>query len=95
MGRYEQGEHSKSSTGALDDTTGWRALETDWQCLGSLIHALETKYMQVFSLDTQVLEDCRYSAVTHANRHVRAAAIMDWSSGFVLLLLLVLVPQPP
>jgi HEAT repeat len=69
-----QQQYSKSSTGALDDTTGWRALETNWQCLASLISALGAEYMIQFS-DTlpQVLQDCQYSCLEHLNRHVRAA----------------------
>ena len=30
---------SKSSEGALDDTTGWRAMETNLFCIGSFVHA--------------------------------------------------------
>jgi hypothetical protein len=67
---------SRASTGALDDTTGWRALETNWQCLASLVHAMESTYFAVFDpFDDQLVEDCRHSAVVHVNRHVRAAAM--------------------
>jgi HEAT repeat len=70
-------QYSKSSTGALDDTTGWRALETNWQCLASLIAALGADYMHQFGATTtllsQVLQDCQYSCLEHLNRHVRAA----------------------
>ena len=71
-----RGEHSKSSAGALDDTTGWRALETNWLCLKALIHALiQSHYYRILPLESTVLEDCRHSAVSHVSRHIRAAAM--------------------
>lgn len=73
-GRDESSKNfSKSSTGALDDTTGWRALETNWQGLASYIAASD--YFANFSLTPQLLEACEYSCITHVNRHVRAAGI--------------------
>lgn len=86
QGRDDPGKYSKSSTGALDDTTGWRALETNWQCLACWIASLGSKYYQVVAdttsnknqseLDLEaILKHLEYSAVTHVNRHVRAAAI--------------------
>jgi hypothetical protein len=68
-------KYSKSSTGALDDTTGWRALETNWQCLASLIRALGPAYVVHFGVPQTVLDDCQYSCIEHVNRHVRAAGI--------------------
>lgn len=68
-------QHSQASTVALDDTTGWRALETSWQCLASLVHAMGPKCLVTFPFDDQILEDCQYSAIKHVNRHVRAAAM--------------------
>jgi hypothetical protein len=72
---------SASSTGALDDTTGWRALETNWQTLAALVTARGPQYLTTATTDvplwTQLLQDAQYSAVTHVNRHVRAAS-MAW-----------------
>ena len=73
-GRDESENHSKSSQGALDDTTGWRALETNWQCLAALISARGGAYLDAFSIE-EFLDDCEYSSITHVNRHVRAAGM--------------------
>jgi len=78
QGRDQIESYSRSSTGALDDTTGWRALETSWLCLASLIQALGKNYFALFPLQAEEeyrLQDCQYSCVTHVNRHVRAAAL--------------------
>eukprot|EP00536_Pseudo-nitzschia_multiseries_P013299 jgi/Psemu1/261270/estExt_Genewise1Plus.C_5580017 len=96
QGRDESEKYSKSSTGALDDTTGWRALETNWQCLACWIASLGSNYYEHLvtgggddngddngssSSDKNnaamdlLLQNLEYSAVTHVNRHVRAAAI--------------------
>jgi len=82
--------HSKDSTGALDDTTGWRALETNWQTLAALVTARKCRFLdQDFTVNdndathdattvwNQLLQDAEYSAVTHVNRHVRAA-VLQW-----------------
>jgi len=75
-GRDHPEKYSKSSTGALDDTTGWRALETNWQCLACWIASLGSSYYEVDGLELDPLfSNLEYSAVTHVNRHVRAAAI--------------------
>lgn len=76
-GRDEQTDgkdYSKSSTGALDDTTGWRALETNWQGIAAYVNA-SPDYFKHFTLSDQLLEACEYSCITHVNRHVRAAGI--------------------
>lgn len=70
----ETDKYSKSSTGALDDTTGWRALETNWQGFAAYIAACGGQYFVEHELTDQLLQDCEYSAATHRNRHVRAAA---------------------
>eukprot|EP00934_Nitzschia_sp_Nitz4_P001880 Nitzschia sp. Nitz4//scaffold7_size249615//34946//37261//NITZ4_001144-RA/size249615-processed-gene-0.176-mRNA-1//-1//CDS//3329558343//1880//frame0 len=76
QGRDNPEKYSKSSTGALDDTTGWRALETNWQCLACWIASLGHNYYLVDTLDLPLLcQNLQFSAVTHVNRHVRAAAI--------------------
>jgi hypothetical protein len=76
VGRDSAETYSKSSAGALDDTTGWRALETNWQCLACWIASLGSDYYHVEGLELDsILQDLEYSAVTHVNRHVRAAAI--------------------
>ncbi len=75
-GRDQTQKYSQSSTGALDDTTGWRALETNWQCLACWIASLGAEYYHTQGLDLEpLLTNLEYSAVTHVNRHVRAAAI--------------------
>jgi hypothetical protein len=74
-GRDESGAYSRASTGALDDTTGWRALETNWLCLASLVTALGGDFLTEFPLTDELLEDCEFSCVTHVNRHVRAAGM--------------------
>jgi hypothetical protein len=82
---------SKSSEGALDDTTGWRALETNLFAIGSFVHASSDLYFQLvddsrtstsnsnsnasFVVDEVLLKDIEYCCVTHVNRHVRAAGI--------------------
>jgi HEAT repeat len=76
QGRDHPENYSKSSTGALDDTTGWRALETNWQCLACWIASLGANYFRVDGLELDsLLANVEHSAVTHVNRHVRAAAI--------------------
>jgi hypothetical protein len=77
QGRDEAEKYSKSSTGALDDTTGWRALETNWQCLACWIASLGSNYYKELTDAelTLLLQNVEHSAVTHVNRHVRAAAI--------------------
>jgi hypothetical protein len=77
QGRDEAERYSKSSTGALDDTTGWRALETNWQCLACWIASLGSNYYQELNDEelALLLKNVEHSAVTHVNRHVRAAAI--------------------
>ena len=74
-GRDNSEAYSKSSTGAFDDTTGWRSLETNWQALASYIAASGSDYFLHHSLDLALLEACEYSSITHVNRHVRAAGI--------------------
>ncbi|KAL7578252.1 hypothetical protein ACA910_012671 [Epithemia clementina (nom. ined.)] len=69
-------QYSKSSTGALDDTTGWRALETNWQCLAAIISAMGPLYFDDFGVfSDQLLQDCQHSSIVHVNRHVRAAGM--------------------
>ena len=76
-------KYSQSSTGALDDTTGWRALETNWLCLAALVNALSRHYWTEFPLEKKnnnddgvvLLKHCLYSCIEHLNRHVRAAAM--------------------
>jgi hypothetical protein len=87
VGRDDAVKYSKSSGGALDDTTGWRALETNWQCLACWIASLGSKYYVHLVNDDNtgncdkdatvelLMQNLEYSAVTHVNRHVRAAAI--------------------
>ena len=86
QGRDDAEMYSKTSAGALDDTTGWRALETNWQCLACWIASLGSNYYMHLvqesnettdsgaSMDV-LLQNLEYSAITHVNRHVRAAAI--------------------
>jgi hypothetical protein len=71
---------SKSSEGALDDTTGWRALETNLYGIGSFIQASGERYFEIIdgkdcSVDSELLKGIEYCCVTHVNRHVRAAGI--------------------
>lgn len=68
-------KYSRSTNGALDDTTGWRALETNWQCLASQISAMGSDYWREFPCTGDLLSDVEYSCVTHVNRHVRAAGM--------------------
>lgn len=74
-GRDNPERYSKSSTGALDDTTGWRALETNWQGLAAYVAASGASYVEKHELTEQLLEACEYSCIEHVNRHVRAAGI--------------------
>ena len=75
----EDDSSATSSTKAvvLDDTTGWRALETNWQCLACLIQPLGHTYFELFPIrNTPLLQQCQSSAVEHVNRHARAAAML-------------------
>ena len=74
-GRDAAEKYSKTSEGALDDTTGWRALETNWQCLACWVASLGSKYYEHVNDMDLLLQNLEYSAITHVNRHVRAAAI--------------------
>jgi HEAT repeat len=74
-GRDDRGKYSKSSEGALDDTTGWRALETNWLALASLISSLSGNYLAEFGINSQILQDSEFSSINHVNRHVRAASM--------------------
>ena len=68
--------YSKSSTGALDDTTGWRPLETNWQCLAAIISAMGSSYYDDFGVfPEELLHHCQHSCIVHVNRHVRAAGM--------------------
>ncbi|CAB9501504.1 expressed unknown protein [Seminavis robusta] len=62
-------------TAVLDDTTGWRALETNWQCLACFVQPLGNLYFELFPLGI-LLDQCESSAIEHVNRHVRAAAML-------------------
>jgi len=78
---------SKASSGALDDTTGWRALETNLFCIGSFVHSAGDLYFKLIggregcgatsdgAMDDSLLKDIEHCCVTHINRHVRAAGI--------------------
>jgi hypothetical protein len=82
----ENGEKvSKASDGALDDTTGWRALETNLHALagyidgnsvssnkGTLSYVSEQTHL--FTEGHWFLEGLQYCSITHVNRHVRAAS---------------------
>jgi hypothetical protein len=72
-----EGREEVTVTGAaVDDTTGWRALETNWLCLAALIRAMGPQYLQQFPFEaSDILEDAKYSCITHVNRHVRAAGM--------------------
>lgn len=78
---------SKASDGALDDTTGWRALETnlhalagyiDGYCVTSNTNTVTISYLSeqahFFTVGHWFLEGLEYCSVTHINRHVRAAS---------------------
>jgi hypothetical protein len=70
--------YSKSSEGALDDTTGWRALETNWQCLACWIASLGGSFWSLDGVQDLIfaqMPHLEYSCNTHVNRHVRAAGI--------------------
>ena len=77
---------SKSTEGALDDTTGWRALETNLYGIGSFIQASGARYFEFSGdrnencisgggVDEKLLKSVEHCCVTHVNRHVRAAGI--------------------
>lgn len=75
-------DKSKSSEGALDDTTGWRALETNLYGIGSFIQASGERYFEYSGkgldgggVDEELLKGVEYCCITHVNRHVRAAGI--------------------
>ena len=77
---------SKASDGALDDTTGWRALETNLHALagyidgngvassGSSSVSYLSEQSHLFDEGSWFLEGLQYCSVTHVNRHVRAAS---------------------
>lgn len=67
--------NTEDKSAVLDDTTGWRALETNWQCLACFVQPLGGLYFTLFPLlEGKLLEQCQSSAIEHINRHVRAAA---------------------
>lgn len=74
----ENGEKvSKASDGALDDTTGWRALETNLHALAGYIDgnpAYLSEQSDLFTEGHWFLEGLQYCSITHVNRHVRAAS---------------------
>lgn len=74
-GRDDKQQHSTTSNGAMDDTTGWRALETNWLCLAALVSGMKASYFQYGFCTDQLFAGCEESAVSHVNRHVRAAAM--------------------
>ena len=78
---------STASDGALDDTTGWRALETNLHALASYVDGCVGKKnggAGSYVNEEAALFDCtdsswflsglKYCCVVHVNRHVRAAA---------------------
>lgn len=70
-------DNSTPKSAVLDDTTGWRALETNWQCLACLVQPLGGLYLKLFPLlEGKLLDQCQKSAIEHVNRHVRAAAML-------------------
>ena len=66
-------KYSTASCGALDDTTGWRAVETHLQAIASYIHGGR---LSCHNEQQTVLYDiCLDCCIHHVNRHVRAAGI--------------------
>jgi len=72
--------------GAVDDTTGWRNLETSLHCLASLILTISDYTTETYDdaakpylveSDIEILEHC---AVDHVNRHVRAASLLTYDT---------------
>jgi hypothetical protein len=49
--------YSKSSEAGLDDTTGWRALETNWQCLACWIASLGGSFYTCLEQTTTTTAD--------------------------------------
>jgi hypothetical protein len=75
QGREVPAAETEDKNAVLDDTTGWRALETNWQCLACFVQPLGGLYFSLFPLmEGKLLEQCQASAIEHINRHVRAAA---------------------
>lgn len=85
----EQHKLSKASDGALDDTSGWRALETNLHALAGYIDgccvsppaptdiypgSYLKEQSQLFNESNWFLQGLEYCSVTHVNRHVRAAS---------------------
>jgi hypothetical protein len=70
-------KYSTTSTGALDDTTGWRALETNLYGLCSFIRASSFHYFawRGGAELEQLLQAVETSCIDHINRHVRAAGL--------------------
>jgi len=88
MGRDTENK-SKSSEGTLDDTTGWRSLETNLHTIAAYINGCGGTYVEE---EGQTLTDAgaggakeerpktllaaiTFCSINHVNRHVRAAAI--------------------
>ena len=70
-------KYSTTSTGALDDTTGWRALETNLYGLCSFIRASSFHYFAWRGgADLEkLLQAVNTCCIDHINRHVRAAGL--------------------
>ena len=94
VGRDVDGKYSQTSAGALDDTTGWRALETNWQGLASYIGGLGAAFFERHVLTPRILEACEYSCMTHVNRHVRAAGIVVLEQWITVAPTTMLVESP-
>lgn len=59
---------------AMDDTTGWKSLETSLHALAAFLDAPITHNNDEEDIDA-LLESLNYCATKHINRHVRAASL--------------------
>jgi len=77
LGRDTSGKKSKSSEGALDDTTGWRALETHLHALAAFVDGCGGAYVTEEDgvRDEKLLAALESCCNDHVNRHIRAAGI--------------------
>ena len=77
-GREEQTLQTASdgSTVALDDTTGWKSLETSLLALAAFLDAPSATEQSELKHDLDTLiQSLHYCATKHINRHVRAASL--------------------
>ena len=72
------GDETTSTSAPLDDTTGWKSLETSLNALACIVGGAPrsaTKGGEFIYGDSELLSNATFAASDHVNRHVRASGI--------------------